>query len=97
VECLGGHISTFSIKTLVIYFLYVVHSIHVPVISCSILLSLLDFIIVVRLFCSLFDFSVHLLFDFGSNSILCFSLFCCLKEKDSILILDCIPGILIPL
>jgi hypothetical protein len=65
--------------------------------SCIILLLLLDFIIVVRLLCLLFDFLFILSFDFCSHLILCFSLFHCSKEKDSILILDCIPGISIPL
>jgi hypothetical protein len=56
------------------------------------------FIIVVHLFCSLFDFSFTLLFDFvrfRSSSIPLLSLFIvhCSKEKNSILILDCIPGI----
>jgi hypothetical protein len=56
------------------------------------------FIVVVHLFCSLFDlhlfFVRHLFFQFFA-----FHLFVvhCSKEKDSILILDCIPGISIPL
>jgi hypothetical protein len=59
------------------------------------------FIIVVQfhccsLFCVLFDFSVHsfvqLLFSFESLLFI-YSLFHCTKEKDSILILDSIPGI----
>jgi hypothetical protein len=56
------------------------------------------FIIVVCLFSSLFNF--HSLFDFCSRSILLLfihSLFVVQKRKDSILILGCIPGILIPL
>ncbi len=68
------------------------YSAHVPVISCR-------FINVVRLFCSLFDFSVHLLLDFCSlvSSALHYSIVRCAQEKYSILILDGNPGISIPL
>ncbi len=62
------------------------HSAHVLIISCSILLLLFDYFDVVLL---LFDF-INLLFDSFA-----FSLFI-VHEKCSILILDCIPGILIP-
>jgi hypothetical protein len=46
------------------------------------------FIAIVHLFCSLLDF--HLFF------VRLLFIIRCSKEKDSILILDCIPGILIP-
>ncbi len=52
-------------------------------------------LVVVRLFCSLFDFHlffIQLLFSFDS---LLFIVHCS-KEKDSILILDHVPGISIP-
>ncbi len=52
------------------------HSAHVPVISCR-------FIIVVRLFCSLLDFSVHLLYDFVSFNYFAFHLFIVRCSKDS--------------
>ncbi len=57
------------------------------------------FIIVVHLFCSLFDFRSLFCSTFVSFDSYAFHSFVvhCSKEKDSILILDCIPGILIPL
>ncbi len=63
---------------------YVVHSIHVPVISCIILL----FLFVDQLFTHSF---VRLLFLF--DSLLAFIHASLFKRKDSIVILDCIPGI----
>jgi hypothetical protein len=55
------------------------------------------FIIVIHLFRSLFDFSFTLCSTFVLIWFFCFPLFIvhCSKEKSSILILDCIPGILI--
>ncbi len=50
------------------------HSAHVPFILCSIFLLLLDFVFVVSLFCSLFNFSNHLLFNFCFIRFFCFSL-----------------------
>jgi hypothetical protein len=56
---LDSHISTYFNKDTCDLHIYVVHSAHVPVISCSILLLLFDYFVVVLLF---FDF-VNLLFD----------------------------------
>jgi hypothetical protein len=59
------------------------------------------FIIVDRYFSLLFVYFVRLfnficsLFDFCLIQFFCFSLFIVGKKKDSILILECIPGILI--
>jgi hypothetical protein len=97
VQFLDGHISTFSIKTLVIYLCCA--EIHVPVKSWIILLLLLVTIIVVRLFvhCSTFIHSfVRLFVLFDSFAFHSFVVHCS-KEKDSILILDCIPSLSIPL
>jgi hypothetical protein len=92
VQCRNDHISTFSIKTLVI--IYIVCNVYVQLIVFIIYYCCSLFIVVVHLFCSLFDLHSF----FCSTSILCFSFVVhCSKEKDSILILDCSPGISIPL
>ncbi len=69
---------------------YVVHSAHVPVNRVDLLLFF-DYFVRCLIFLSSF---VRLLF---SIRFFCFHLFIvrCSKEKDIILILDCIPGILI--
>ncbi len=83
-----GHISTYSIKTLVIY-LYCVYCACASLIVFVIYYFCLLFIVIVHLFCSLF-YSHRSLFEF------CFIVRCS-KEKNSILILNCILGISIPL
>ena len=101
-QCQDGHISTCLIKTLVNYlccayfalcqlFICYRYSLPVFIYLCSL------FIIDIILFCSLFDFSSTLLFDFVLLRSFCFSSFFvyCSKEKSSILILDCVPGILL--
>jgi hypothetical protein len=87
VQCLDGHISTYFNKDTCDLFMLCI------VLMCQ--LHRVVFIIVVSLFCLLFDFPIHLLFDFCFIRFFCFSLFivCCSKEKYSILTLDCIPGI----
>ncbi len=83
-----GHTSTYSIKTLVIY-LYCAYCARASYCVCYLFIVAcylsLPFIYFVH--CSILIYS---LFDF------CF-IVCCSKEKDSILILDCIPGISIML
>ncbi len=84
-----GHISTYLSKRHS-WFIYVVYSAHVLVILCSIYYccSIILFIVWLRSsFCSTFVF-------IRSSAFHC-SLFRCSKKKDSILTLDCIPGILI--
>ncbi len=83
-----------SIKTLMIYLC--VHSAHVPVISCSIYFCCLIYFIVVRLLFEFCSSLVRLFFSFNSFVFHC-SLFIVQRKKNSILILDCIPSISIPL
>ncbi len=91
-QCLDGHISTcFNKDTHYLFMLCIV-------LMCE--LYHVVFIIVVQFILLLFDFFIRLLFDFCFHSILLLlycSLFIVKKKKDSILILDCIPGISIPL
>jgi hypothetical protein len=83
VQYRDGHISTCSIKTIVIYFycVYCVFSYRYSlfIYCCFIINRCCSFILFM-------PNSIHSLFDFCS-------FFIVQKRKDSILILDCIPGI----
>ncbi len=93
VQCLDSQIPTYSNKdTCDLFILSIAFMCQLNRALFSLLLVL---IIVVSLFCSIIRFSFVLCSTFVLfDSLLSFTLHCLLfKEKDLILILDCIPGI----
>ncbi len=68
---------------------------YLCIVICYLFICARYFIVIIHLFCSLFNFSFAQLFYFCSTLILLLSFFIvhCSKKKDSILTLDCVPGI----